>query len=179
VNNNIVLIDTYQENARYMPALDAIVRTAEQRIRPVLLTTVTTMAGLTPMMLGISLDFFAGGYSVDSPTALWWKQLATAVVFGLGLATVLTLILTPALLALRVWIGIGAYRTGTALAALSFGADSAVARDRALERAARRTRPGDLVWTENEPEPAPAPRWSELEAEAAVEAGPPAPRAAE
>lgn len=104
VNNNIVLIDTYQEKSRQMPKLTAIVETAEARIRPVLLTTITTMAGLTPMMLGLSIDFGAGGYSIDAPTALWWKQLATAVVFGLGIATVLTLILTPAMLALRIWI---------------------------------------------------------------------------
>jgi hypothetical protein len=53
------------------------------------------------MMFGVSLDFGNGGYTVDSPTALWWKQLATAVVFGLGIATVLTLVVTPSLLALR------------------------------------------------------------------------------
>jgi len=104
VNNNIVLIDTYQEKSRNMPKLQAIVETAEARIRPVLLTTITTMAGLTPMMLGLSIDFGAGGYSIDAPTALWWKQLATAVVFGLGIATVLTLVLTPAMLAVRVWV---------------------------------------------------------------------------
>ncbi|MEP4988822.1 MAG: efflux RND transporter permease subunit, partial [Paracoccaceae bacterium] len=84
VNNNIVLIDTYQEYSRYMPRIEAIVRTSEARIRPVLLTTITTMAGLAPMMFGLSLDFIGGGYTIDSPTALWWKQLATAVVFGLG-----------------------------------------------------------------------------------------------
>ena len=109
VNNNIVLIDTYQEYSTYMPKLEAIVRTAEDRIRPVLLTTITTMAGLTPMMYGLSLDFFNGGYTVDSPTALWWKQLATAVVFGLGIATVLTLIFTPSMLALREWVKRGSY----------------------------------------------------------------------
>jgi multidrug efflux pump len=92
VNNNIVLIDTYQEYSRYMPRIEAITRTAEARIRPVLLTTITTMAGLAPMMFGVSLDFGNGGYTVDSPTALWWTQLATAVVFGLGIATVLTLV---------------------------------------------------------------------------------------
>ena len=169
VNNNIVLIDTYQDLERYMPPLEAIRRTAEQRIRPVLLTTVTTMAGLAPMMLGISLDFVNGGWTIDSPTAMWWKQLATAVVFGLGVATVLTLVLTPALLALRVWLGIGAYRTGAALRALSFGRDSAAARDRALDRLARKARPGDLIWTGGDDpalrhatEPAPAhPRAAE------------------
>ncbi len=109
VNNNIVLIDTYQEYSKRMPQLEAISQTAQARIRPVILTTITTMAGLTPMMLGISIDFINGGYSIDQPTALWWKQLATAVVFGLGIATVLTLVLTPSLLALRIWISKGAY----------------------------------------------------------------------
>jgi multidrug efflux pump len=105
VNNNIVLIDTYQEYKQYMPRIEAIIRTAEARIRPVLLTTITTMAGLAPMVFGLSLDFVNGGFSIDSPTALWWKQLATAVVFGLGIATMLTLIFTPSMLALRIWIG--------------------------------------------------------------------------
>ena len=109
VNNNIVLIDTYQEYSKKMPQLEAISQTAQARIRPVILTTITTMAGLTPMMLGISIDFINGGYTIDQPTALWWKQLATAVVFGLGVATVLTLVLTPSLLALRIWISKGAY----------------------------------------------------------------------
>jgi len=109
VNNNIVLIDTFQEYCKTMKPLEAISQTAQARIRPVLLTTITTMAGLTPMMLGISIDFINGGYTIDQPTALWWKQLATAVVFGLGVATVLTLVLTPSLLALRVWVSKGAY----------------------------------------------------------------------
>ncbi|MDP5348084.1 MAG: efflux RND transporter permease subunit, partial [Paracoccaceae bacterium] len=69
VNNNIILIDTYQEYSKYMPRTEAITRTAEDRIRPVLLTTITTMAGLAPMMFGLSLDFMNGGYSIDSPTA--------------------------------------------------------------------------------------------------------------
>jgi multidrug efflux pump len=155
VNNNIVLIDTYQELARYMPRLEAIVRTAEQRIRPVLLTTITTMAGLTPMMFGLSLDFFGGGYTIDSPTALWWKQLATAVVFGLGIATVLTLVLTPSLLAVRVWAGEGAYRSGRRLAALAMGRESRIARDLALARAARRTERPMLVFDPADFAPAP------------------------
>ncbi|MFT7060330.1 MAG: multidrug efflux pump, partial [Pseudorhodobacter sp.] len=148
VNNNIVLIDTYQEFSRYMPRIEAIVRTAEQRIRPVLLTTITTMAGLAPMMFGLSLDFIGGGYSIDSPTALWWKQLATAVVFGLGIATVLTLIFTPALLALRVWFEIGAYRSFAVLSALSKGKGSAEAHDMALDRAARKIRAPQIIWEE-------------------------------
>ncbi|MCI5038290.1 MAG: efflux RND transporter permease subunit [Donghicola eburneus] len=146
VNNNIVLIDTYQEFSRYMPRIDAITRTAEARIRPVLLTTITTMAGLAPMMFGLSLDFINGGYSIDSPTALWWKQLATAVVFGLGIATVLTLVFTPSLLALRVWAGTYLHWIATLLAKMSLGKGSRAARDLALARAARRVKRPEIIW---------------------------------
>jgi multidrug efflux pump len=151
VNNNIVLIDTYQEYSRYMPQIEAIIRTAEARIRPVLLTTTTTMAGLTPMMLGISLDFIGGGYSIDSPTALWWKQLATAVVFGLGIATLLTLVFTPSLLALRVWATSYLRGLGRLFAILTGGRSSRVSRDWALRRAARRLKAPELIWEDEMP----------------------------
>jgi multidrug efflux pump len=154
VNNNIVLIDTYQEFSRYMPRIEAIVRTAEARIRPVLLTTITTMAGLAPMMFGLSLDFIGGGYSVDSPTALWWKQLATAVVFGLGVATVLTLVVTPSLLALRIWFVTYVTWIARALARLSMGRSSRAAQDWALQRAAKRIRAPEILW-EDDAMPAP------------------------
>ncbi|MGH1578973.1 efflux RND transporter permease subunit [Planktotalea sp.] len=149
VNNNIVLIDTYQDYSRYMPRIEAIVRTAEDRIRPVLLTTITTMAGLAPMMFGLSLDFIAGGYSVDSPTSLWWKQLATAVVFGLGIATVLTLVFTPSMLALRVWATTYLHWLARLLAKLSLGRSSVAARDWALQREARRIKSPTILWEED------------------------------
>ncbi|MDP5215850.1 efflux RND transporter permease subunit [Ruegeria sp. 2205SS24-7] len=148
VNNNIVLIDTYQEYSRYMPRIEAIIRTAEARIRPVLLTTITTMAGLTPMMFGLSLDFINGGYSIDSPTALWWKQLATAVVFGLGIATVLTLIVTPSFLALRVWVETYAIWLGRLLARLTAGRSSRIARDMRLFRSAKDLSATEIIWGE-------------------------------
>ncbi len=151
VNNNIVLIDTYQEYSKYMPRLEAITRTAEARIRPVLLTTITTMAGLAPMMFGLSVDFFGGGYTLDAPTSLWWKQLATAVVFGLGLATVLTLIVTPALLSVRIWAGKGAYGLWIFTLANIRGSESRLARDRALARSARKSPAEDVEWIEEEP----------------------------
>ncbi|MCA2010084.1 efflux RND transporter permease subunit [Cereibacter sphaeroides] len=143
VNNNIVLIDTYQEFVRYMPRLEAIVRTAEQRIRPVMLTTITTMAGLAPMMLGLSIDFVNGGYTIDSPTSLWWKPLATAVVFGLGVSTVLTLVLTPALLAARIWIE--ALFT-KALPLMRAATDRQVREDFRLTRRARKVRHAEIIW---------------------------------
>ncbi|MBF9042156.1 AcrB/AcrD/AcrF family protein [Rhodobacterales bacterium HKCCE4037] len=149
VNNNIVLIDTYQEYSRYMPRLEAVVRTVEARIRPVLLTTITTMAGLAPMMFGISLDFANGGYTIDSPTALWWKQLATAVVFGLGIATLLTLLFTPSLLALRVWFWTILSWGFRGLARLGARNMSQRAQDWALQRQARRARNPVIFWDED------------------------------
>jgi len=146
VNNNIILIDTYQEYSKYMPRSEAITRTAEARIRPVLLTTITTMAGLAPMMFGLSLDFMNGGYSIDSPTALWWKQLATAVVFGLGIATMLTLVFTPSMLAIRVWFVTYVQWFAQLLAKLSMGRSSKAARDWALARQARRIKAPEFIW---------------------------------
>ena len=156
VNNNIVLIDTYQEYSRYMPRLEAITRTAEDRIRPVLLTTLTTMAGLMPMMFGISVDFLAGGYSIGSPTALWWIQLATAVVWGLGVATVLTLLFTPAMLAARVWVVTYARGLARLMAKLGLGRGSRAAADWALRRQARRVRAPLLLWAAEDEEDAAA-----------------------
>lgn len=151
VNNNIVLIDTYQEYAKYMPRLEAIVRTAEVRIRPVLLTSITTIAGLTPMMYGYSIDIVNGGYTVNTPTSLWWKQLATAVVFGLSTATALTLVFTPSLLALRVWAAKGSYGLTRRLAATTLGKSSQVALDMRLERALKKTKDLTFVWDPSEP----------------------------
>ncbi|MEP5732389.1 MAG: efflux RND transporter permease subunit [Sulfitobacter sp.] len=146
VNNNIILIDTYQEYERYMPRIEAIIRTAQARIRPVLLTTITTMAGLAPMMFGLSLNFAEGGYTIDSPTALWWKQLATAVVFGLGIATVLTLLVTPSMLAIRVWATTYVRWIARLLAKMSMGRASKAARDWSLQRDAQRKSADEIIW---------------------------------
>ena len=161
VNNNIILIDTYQEYSKYMPRTEAITRTAEARIRPVLLTTITTMAGLAPMMFGLSLDFMNGGYAIDSPTALWWKQLATAVVFGLGIATMLTLVFTPSMLAIRVWFVTYVQWFAQLLAKLSMGRSSKAARDWALARQAMRIKAPEFIWDDGGTDKAPQPVLSE------------------
>ncbi len=100
VNNNIVLIDTYQYLRRKGLAVeDAVVRTAAQRIRPVLLTTATTILGLLPMVFELNVDFAAGTITRGSTTSDWWVLLSSAVVYGLAFSTMLTLILTPVMLA--------------------------------------------------------------------------------
>lgn len=102
VNNNIVLIDTYNVLRKQgFPVVDAILRTGAQRLRPVLLTTITTILGLLPMVMQVNLDFFARTIVFGAPSTQWWTQLATAVAGGLAFATVLTLVLTPCLLVLR------------------------------------------------------------------------------
>lgn len=102
VNNNIVLIDTFNILRKEgIPAMEAILRTGAQRLRPVLMTTVTTILGLMPMVLEVNIDVIGRGVEVGGPSTQWWSQLATAVAGGLAFATLLTLILTPCLLAIK------------------------------------------------------------------------------
>jgi multidrug efflux pump len=102
VNNNIVLIDTFDRLRKQVSSpLDAILMTGAQRLRPVLLTTVTTVLGLLPMVLQINIDFVTREISQGAPSTQWWVQLSTAIVAGLTFATVLTLVITPSALMLR------------------------------------------------------------------------------
>jgi multidrug efflux pump len=99
VNNNIVLIDTYDQlRGEGMPARAAILETCVQRARPVLLTAITSVLGVMPIAFGINIDFLSREVTVGAPSTQWWVQLSTATVFGLGFATVLTLVVTPAML---------------------------------------------------------------------------------
>jgi multidrug efflux pump len=102
VNNNIVLIDTFDRLRQTTGSVrEAILRTGAQRLRPVLLTTITTILGLMPMVLATNIDFFSRTVLVGAPSTQWWRQLATAIVFGLTFATLLTLVVTPSALMLR------------------------------------------------------------------------------
>ncbi len=97
VNNNIILIDTFnrlREDGRSPE--DAAIATAAQRIRPILLTTGTTMFGLFPMMVQMNVSFADGAINFGGASSEWWIQLATAVVFGLGFSTMMILLVTPA-----------------------------------------------------------------------------------
>ena len=99
VNNNIVFIDSYNVlRARGAVAYDAVIRTCAIRLRPVLLTTVTTIIGLLPMVLGVNINLIDRSISIGAPSSQWWTQLASSVAGGLAFATILTLFLTPSLL---------------------------------------------------------------------------------
>ena len=102
VNHNIVLVDTFHHllDQGFKP-MDAIIRTGIQRMRPVLLTTWTAIFGLLPLMYKFDVNFFDRSIHFGGPSADWWVPLATAIVYGLGFSTLLTLVVTPALLAIE------------------------------------------------------------------------------
>ncbi len=98
VNNAIVLIDyTNRLRERGMALKDAVISAGATRLRPVLLTAITTILGLIPMITGISFDFHKGAISWVSESSQWWQSMAIVVVFGLIVATFLTLVVVPTL----------------------------------------------------------------------------------
>jgi len=103
VNNNIVLIDTFNKLRFESPHIEKsehIINACKQRLRPILLTSLTTIFGLLPLAMGLSVDIVARDILVGSRIVDWWSNLAVSIVFGLGFSTFITLILTPAVLAL-------------------------------------------------------------------------------
>ncbi len=101
VNNAIVLIDTYNRlRSEGVDVHQAVLKTSAQRLRPIFLTTFTTILGLVPMALTINFDYINRTISYGSITSIWWVQLSTAVISGLAFSTLLTLVLTPVMLSL-------------------------------------------------------------------------------
>jgi len=100
VNNNIVLIDTYNDLRRRagLDPMEAALRTGAQRLRPVVLTVVTTVLGLMPLVMAMNIDLIGREVAFGAPSTQWWTQLSAAIAGGLVFATILTLILTPTLL---------------------------------------------------------------------------------
>lgn len=99
VNNNIVLIDAYNSNiAKGEMPFDAVLRAAAQRLRPVFLTSATTILGLLPMVLQLTINFIDREVSIGAPSTQWWTQLAGSIAGGMTFASILTLIVTPCML---------------------------------------------------------------------------------
>ncbi|MBF0201390.1 MAG: efflux RND transporter permease subunit, partial [Desulfamplus sp.] len=98
VNNAIVLIDYINKlRQRGLELRDAVVAAGATRLRPVLLTAVTTILGLIPMVSGVSYDFHHWTISWVSESSQWWRSMAVVVIFGLVVATFLTLVVVPTL----------------------------------------------------------------------------------
>jgi multidrug efflux pump subunit AcrB len=101
VNNAIVLIDYINQLRRSgIDLYDALLRAGLVRFRPVMLTAITTILGLLPMAVGVSFDFRNLSLIVGGESAQWWGPMAVAVIFGLAVATLLTLVVVPVLYAL-------------------------------------------------------------------------------
>jgi len=102
VNNNIVLIDTFNLLKRNNPGSSTkslALRSAILRLRPVFLTSFTTIAGLLPIALGYSIDLVNRSIKTGSYITSFWEQMAGSLVVGLTVATILTLVVTPCALA--------------------------------------------------------------------------------
>jgi multidrug efflux pump len=103
VNNAIVLIDcVLQRRKEGMTATEAVVTAGRLRLRPVLLTAGTTVLGLIPMAVGWSVDIHTWPWKfvASAESGTWWAPMAVAVIFGLTLATVLTLVVVPVMYSL-------------------------------------------------------------------------------
>lgn len=103
VNNAIVLIDCIRQlREEGLSIREAVVAAGVRRLRPVLLTASTTVLGLIPMAVGVSLEFHTWPWRLVSgaESSAWWAPMAVAVIFGLSFATVLTLGLVPAMYSL-------------------------------------------------------------------------------
>jgi len=101
VNNAIVLIDCYYQQMRQgLSSREALLAAGLLRFRPVLLTAITTILGLLPMATGISFDFHNFSWDIGGESSQWWGGMAIAVIFGLAVATLLTLVVVPVLCSL-------------------------------------------------------------------------------
>lgn len=101
VNNNIILIDTYNQiRGEKNSAVEAAYETGCLRLRPVLLTSITTVLGLMPMVLAVNINLLQPSLGFGAPSTQWWTQLSSAIAGGLAIATVLTLFFTPCMLVL-------------------------------------------------------------------------------
>jgi multidrug efflux pump len=102
VNNNIVLIDTYDHLKKTATSRrEALLVTGVQRLRPVILTKLTTVLGLLPLVFHMTIDFTARDITFDAPSTQWWSPLAAAITFGVLFASPLTLLFTPCALELQ------------------------------------------------------------------------------
>lgn len=101
VNNAIVLIDyANQLRSRGLQRREAVLMAGIVRFRPVLLTTITTVLGMVPLVVGISVDFVNARIVYGGTSAEMWGPMARVVSYGLIVATILTLIVVPVLYSL-------------------------------------------------------------------------------
>ncbi|NQU44681.1 efflux RND transporter permease subunit, partial [bacterium] len=111
VNNSIVLIDYVERIRRQgLELQEAVIRACTIRLRPVLLTAITTILGLIPMATGVCFNFRKLKWEVGGEMSQFWSSMAIAVIFGLAMATLLTLVVAPTLYVILDKVRAGSYR---------------------------------------------------------------------
>jgi multidrug efflux pump subunit AcrB len=103
VNNCIVLVDyTNKLISSGESVTDAVVNAGKTRLRPVILTAATTVLGLIPMALGLSIDIHPSTFGIQAGSEMteFWTAFAWAMIYGLTFATIMTLIMVPCMLSL-------------------------------------------------------------------------------
>ena len=96
VNNAIVLLDYTLKLRKWgRTKLEAIIEAGKTRFRPVILTAITTIVGLIPLATGWSFDIHTFRFTAGGSSSQWWSPMAVAVIYGLAVATILTLVVVP------------------------------------------------------------------------------------
>jgi multidrug efflux pump len=102
VSNNIIFIDTFDHLKKTGQNMkEIILRTGALRLRPIVLTQLTAILGLMPILMRLDIDFVNFSIHQGAPSSAWWVQLATVIAFGLAFGSIITLIATPCALMLR------------------------------------------------------------------------------
>ncbi|MFC1552544.1 efflux RND transporter permease subunit, partial [Candidatus Latescibacterota bacterium] len=98
VNNAIVLLDyTLKLRERGRSKIDAIIEAGKTRFRPVILTAITTIVGIIPLATGWSFNIHTFRFATSGASSQWWAPMAVAIIYGLAVATILTLIVVPSM----------------------------------------------------------------------------------
>jgi multidrug efflux pump len=101
VDSSILFVETFNDLRKMLPLKEALLKSAILRVKPILLTSVTTVSSLIPMIFGMSLNFLEQDITIGSPASQFWVQLSASISGGLTFSTVLTLFFMPVIILLE------------------------------------------------------------------------------
>ena len=102
VDSSILFIETFKDlEERNLEIKEALLKSAVLRLKPILLASITTVAGMVPMIFSLTIDFINRDITVGAPSSAMWKPLATSIAGGLTFVVILTLFITPSIILLE------------------------------------------------------------------------------